>query len=403
MKHTLTFALLVLLIFSLGCQSGPSQSGSASDSSLLDQALAQEAASTRKRMATNDAITGDRQNAITRAVARVSPAVVGITVLQVQRFVQRSPFGDDPLFQFLFPELRDRVIEKPVESLGSGFLITADGYLLTNEHVVENAEKVVVTMTNGSHHNATVVGTDRVTDIALLKIEGDHLPYIPMGNSDDILVGEWVIALGNPFGLFNINDKPTVTVGVVSSVDVDWGRDSQSGRLYLDMIQTDAAINRGNSGGPLVNALGEVIGMNTFIFTGSPYEQGWAGIGFAIPVNRIKEIVKEIRTHGSINRDYWLGIVKVQDLNPQIIRALGLPVDHGVIITQIERSSPAYRAGLREGDLIVALNQKPVTDVDQFVDLLTNMDLRVGDVLNFTVYRENRQLDIPVRLEGLRR
>ncbi|RMG66127.1 MAG: 2-alkenal reductase, partial [Calditrichaeota bacterium] len=228
-------------------------------------------------MAANDALSGSRQNAITRAVARVSPAVVGITVLQVRRYVQRSPFGDDPLFQFLFPELRDRVIEQPVESLGSGFLITADGYLLTNEHVVENAEKVVVTMTDGSKHNATVVGTDRVTDIALLKIEGNDFPYIPMGNSDEILVGEWVIALGNPFGLFNINDKPTVTVGVVSSVDVDWGRDSQSGRLYLDMIQTDAAINRGNSGGPLVNALGEVIGMNTFIFTGSPYEQGWAG------------------------------------------------------------------------------------------------------------------------------
>ncbi|RMG64544.1 MAG: PDZ domain-containing protein, partial [Calditrichaeota bacterium] len=159
----------------------------------------------------------------------------------------------------------------------------------------------------------------------------------------------------------------------------------------------------GNSGGPLVNALGEVIGMNTFIFTGSPYEQGWAGIGFAIPVNRIKEIVKEIRTHGSINRDYWLGIVRVQDLNAQIVRALGLPVESGVIITQIERGSPAYRAGLREGDLIVALNDQPVKNVDQFVDLLTNMDLRVGDVLKFTIYRENRKSEIQVKLEPLRR
>ncbi len=345
-----------------------------------------------------------RETPITRAVAKVSPAVVGINVLQVRRYVQRAPFIiDDPLWQAIMPDLfRDRVIEQRVKALGSGFIISSDGYLVTNEHVVHNAVKVVVTMTDGSRHEAEIVGTDWVTDIALLKIDGDNFPYIPMGNSDDLLVGEWSIALGNPFGLFELSNEPIVTVGVISAVNQDWGR-TDDGRLYMDMIQTSAAINHGNSGGPLVNVLGEVIGMNTFIYTGSAANEGFVGIGFAIPINKVKEVVNTIKEKGGINRDWWLGILKVQDVNPFLIAALGLRVDYGAIIAQIERGSPAYRAGLRPEDVIIAVNGKSVHNADELINRLENMDLKVGDQLTFTIVRGDEKYDVTVTLEAMKK
>nr|NIV16614.1 PDZ domain-containing protein [Fodinibius sp.] len=232
-----------------------------------------------------------------------------------------------------------------------------------------------------------------------LKIEGENLPYLELGDSDNLIVGEWVIALGNPFGLFELNDQPTVTVGVISAVDRDWGQ-TETRRLYMDMIQTDAAINHGNSGGPLVNSLGQVIGMNTFIYTGSRYQEGFVGIGFAIPINRIKEIVEELHSKGSIERDYWLGILDGQDLNPYIVRALDLSINEGMIITQIERNSPAFRAGLREEDVITAANDQKISSREKFIEALSSMDLRVGDTLKFTIVRRNKELNITVKLES---
>lgn len=393
--------LAVGAILTVSCQKSQEEHARTNDSLLLNEAYAQtDTAAIRK----NIQDLGDiRHTAITRAVAKVSPAVVGINVLQVRRIVQKSPFDvDDPFWRALFPELfRDRVYEQKVQSLGSGFLISSKGDLLTNEHVVEDAKEILVTMTNGKRYQAKIVGSDKVTDIALLKIEGDDFPFIEPGNSDDLLVGEWVIALGNPFGLFELNDKPTVTVGVISAVDRDWGRIPETGRLYMDMIQTDAAINHGNSGGPLVNSLGQVIGMNTFIFTGSRYQEGFVGIGFAIPINRIRQIAAELREKGSINRDYWLGILKVQDLNAYIIRALDLNVDHGAIITQIEPKSPAAKAGLKVEDVIIKVNGREISNSDDLVDTLSTLDLRVGDTLTFTVVRENNQLTFKVKLEEL--
>ncbi len=384
------------------CESGKKDSLVGKDSLFLNTAYARSDTQQVRRNISR--LHHLRESAITRAVARVSPAVVGINVLQVRRIVQKSPFNiDDPLWRAIFPELfRDRVYEQRIKSLGSGFLIAPEGYLITNEHVVENAAEIVVTMTNGKHYEARLVGSDWVTDIALLKIEGENFPYIEMGDSDDLIVGEWVIALGNPFGLFELNDKPTVTVGVISAVDRDWGR-TETGRLYLDMIQTDAAINHGNSGGPLVNSLGQVIGMNTFIYTGNRYQQGFVGIGFAIPINRIKEVVNEIKEKGGVNRNYWLGILKVQDLNPFIISALGLTVDYGAIIAQIEPRSPASRAGLREEDVIIALDGKRIENAQHLVDTLENMDLKVGDQLTFTVVRGQQKLEIRVKLKPLPR
>ena len=388
--------LLLLTAFYLlsSCQGNSQQGEVSGDSSLIINSV-----HARTLDESNATIHTSRENAITRAVAKVSQAVVGITVVQVQRFVRRNPF-DDPLWRSLFPELyRDRVYERKIESLGSGFLISPDGYIVTNEHVVENATEIVVTMTNGHRYNAELVGEDPLTDIALLKIDGDEdFPFIEFGSSTDLLVGEWVIALGNPFGLFALNDKPTVTVGVVSATDRDWGR-TEDGRLYMDMIQTDAAINHGNSGGPLVNALGQVIGMNTFIYTGSQYQQGFVGIGFAIPIDKVKEIIAELKENGSINRNFWVGILDVQTLNPIIVSVLKLKVDKGVIITHIDPHSPAYRAGLREEDVITAINGKPIRTREDYIQTIREMDLKVGDMLTFTVYRNEKKYSVDITLE----
>ncbi len=399
-RSLLQIVLLIgLLSLLASCNAEQEKHTQADGSSVISTALAQPEEDSQTQDTSEDLHTS-RHNAITRAVARVSPAVVGINVIQVQRFVRRSPF-DDPFWRNLFPELyRDRVYEREVKSLGSGFLISRDGYVVTNEHVIENASKIVVTMTNGQRYNAEMMGGDRLTDIALLKIEGDDFPYIEFGDSDDILVGEWSIALGNPFGLFELNDQPTVTVGVVSAVDRDWGS-TGDGRLYMDMIQTDAAINHGNSGGPLVNSLSQVIGMNTFIYTGSQYEEGSVGIGFAIPIDKVEEIITELKETGGIDREYWMGILDIQTLTPQIAAALDAGVQEGVIISQLDRRGPAYKAGLRVYDVIVALSGKEIRTQKELLNTLQNMDLKVGDVLEFTVIRNGKKLNFKVKLEHM--
>jgi serine protease Do len=285
----------------------------------------------------------------------------------------------------------------PIESLGSGFLISPDGYLVTNEHVVEDANKILVTLPGGKRYNAEVIGTDHVSDIAFLKIEGDNFPFIKIGNSANLIIGEWVIALGNPFGLFEINDQPTVTVGIISAVNRDWGK-TESNRLYLDMIQTDAAINTGNSGGPLVNALGEVIGMNTFIFTGNKYREGSIGIGFAIPINRIMEIVEQIKGKGGIDRNYWFGF-KVQSLNKLIIRALKLKIKDGAIVNRVFTGSSADKSGLQPGDIITEVNNQKIKDAENLQNILDNMDLQVGDRITLHIVRDNENKKIILKLE----
>lgn len=390
------YLAIFLLFMGLSCNDFANQNAGKTDKLSIKEAPEKDSVEVQS---TTEAIYNSRQNAITAAVARVSPAVVGINVTQVRRVVQKSPFNiDDPIWRSIFPEFfRDRIYEQKIKSLGSGFIITKDGYLITNEHVVENATEILITMTSGEHYNAEIIGVDRLTDIALLKIDGKDLPFLELGDSDHLIVGEWVIALGNPFGLFELNDKPTVTVGVISAVDRDWGQ-TESKRLYMDMIQTDAAINHGNSGGPLVNSLGEAIGMNTFIYTGSRYQEGFVGIGFAIPINRIKEIVEELHKSGSIDRNYWLGILDGQDLNPYIVKALDLSIKEGMIITSIEKNSPAQKAGLQEEDVIVAVNDKKVTNREEFIEAISSMDLRIGDTLNFTIVRQNKRSTVSVKL-----
>lgn len=386
--------MLLLLLILTACSSredAGTGTSARNDTGLIGTAYAQT--ESHPRGADTEDLYLSRQNAITRAVSRVSPAVVGINVTQVKTFARQTPLS------MLFPELyRERSYFQKIQSLGSGFIISQDGYVITNEHVVEDAVEIVVTLPDGRHLDAKIVGADRDTDIALLKLEGDDYPYIEFGHSDDLIVGEWVIALGNPFGLVELNNQPTVTVGVISAIDRDWGRTSR-GALYLDMIQTDAAINHGNSGGPLVNTLGQAIGMNTFIFTGSQYEEGSVGIGFAIPIDRIRQVVDELKTKGQINRNFWLGIDQAIDLNRRIIRALDLKVEKGALITDIEPGSPARRSGLQEYDVVVAINGIPVDSRQKFIETIRNQDLKVGTVLTFTVNRQGRELNIDVKLE----
>ena len=249
------YILFSFLLFLIGC--GPSDSASSIPRPKQPQANSKNHNESEGHDQNND-IYNSRHNAITRSVELVSSAICGINVTQI-RESRRSRYYDDPFFRYFFPE---RIPRQVVKSLGSGFFISQDGYILTNEHVVHNASEIIVVLYDGTTHNAEVIGMDDVTDIALIKIKGSNYSYIRFSNSDDIIIGEWVIALGHPFGLIQVNAKPTVTVGVVSAVDRDFGRQSD-GRVYQDMIQTDAAINPGNSGGPLVNSIGQVIGMNT--------------------------------------------------------------------------------------------------------------------------------------------
>jgi serine protease Do len=332
-----------------------------------------------------------RRNAITEAVSHVSPAVVGVNVTEIREY--RDPwgqmFGDDPFFQRFFG---DRSYKQEIKGLGSGFIISPEGYILTNDHVAGNAKEVTVTMTNGEKYSAKLVGTDAASDIALLKIDGKFFPYIKLGNSDDVIVGEWVIALGNPFGLFEIADKPTVTVGVVSAAGLNLR--AEQGRFYRGMIQTDAAINSGNSGGPLVNALGEVIGVNAVIYTPN---QGSVGVGFAIPINRVKKVVDELKSKGKIERNFYTGL-EIQTIDRRIAKYFGLDRAEGVIVSDVKRGSPAEKVGFRIGDIIVELNGEKITNEDNILSIIS--EAKTGDIITCKIYREKNYSTLKLKLEA---
>ena len=386
MKRGLAVTLLILAVclaagglvgYSIGRASGH-QKGAGESPALTNDA----------RDSVNDALTGSRRNAITRTVAAISPAVVGINVTEVRQYRYRSPWGDDPFFRQFFGNL---VYSERVQGLGSGFIISADGFVLTNDHVAGNAKEITVTMTNGEKYKADLVGTDQVSDIALLKIDGKNLPFIRLGNSDDVITGEWAIAFGNPFGLFDIGDKPTVTVGVVSATQMNLR--SEEGRVYKGMIQTDAAINAGNSGGPLVNSAAEVIGVNAVIYTPN---QGSIGLGFAIPINRVKTIVAELRSHGKVEREFWTGL-EIQGIDERVARYFGLPSAEGVIVSDVKKGSPADRAGFQAGDIIAAVNGEKVVDEGSLTTIFD--DARAGDVVRIKVLRDRKAIELKLTLE----
>ncbi|MDP4198174.1 MAG: trypsin-like peptidase domain-containing protein [Bacteroidota bacterium] len=360
----------------------------------------------------NQSVSGGRRNAITVAVAKASPAVVGINVTEIHEQQYRewdpfSAFGNDPFFRQFFPDYGGQsrggvhTQKYEVKALGSGFIISADGYILTNDHVAGNASKIIVTTTDGSEYDAKLIGTDHNDDISLLKIEGkSNLPYLKLGNSGDLDVGEWAIAMGNPFGLFSINDKPTVTVGVISNTGVNLGL--ENGRNYRDMIQTDAAISSGNSGGPLLNANGDVIGMNSVIRSTAQSNEGAGsiGLGFAIPINKIKEVVDRLRSGDKLDRNIDLGKLgmQAQDVTPQIKDYYNLTSDIGVVVMALNRGGIADKAGIQAGDLVVALDKEKIRSTDQLQSAL--LDHEVGDVVVFHVLRDDRSVAVSVRLPG---
>lgn len=347
-------------------------------------------ASIDKTITTQD-INQERQTLITKAVKKVSPTIVGINVEEVREV--RDPFFNDPFFRQFFGDIAPQ--KQTIRGLGSGFIISEDGYILTNDHVAGNATKISVTLTTGETEKAELVGSDPVTDIALLRIDKRNLPYVSFANSDNAIIGEWVIALGNPFGLFEINDKPTVTVGVVSALNMKVNADGK--RVYKDMIQTDASINSGNSGGPLIDVEGNVIGMNTIIYTGGQFSQGSIGVGFAISANRVANILKELKSKGKIDRGFNVGF-RIQGIDEQIANYLGLKNKNGVIVTQVQKGSVADKAGLKPEDVITFANGQQIRS-EQDIILEVN-DMKKGDILKLEILRNGEKKNIEITLNN---
>lgn len=345
----------------------------------------------------NNKITQAKSSILTNTVDKCSPAIVGINVTEVRQVRSRSRYKD-PVFNFFYGGGSRKQI---VEGLGSGYIISPEGYIITNHHVAGNASKIVITMTNGKKYRAKIIGADAVTDVCLLKIEGkgEKFPFLRLGNSDNSQIGEWVLAFGNPFGLFDINTKPTVTVGIVSNKGVSFTEnDNKTKRIYKDMIQTDAAISSGNSGGPLVNALGEVIGMNTVIWSTSQSSQGSGsiGIGFAIPINTIINVIEILKRDGRINRDFYLGMA-VRDMDKRIADYLNTENIESVVVFEFSRVSPAKNSGLQLGDIIIAINDYKIHSKEQY-QIATGIAM-TGDTLTFTIKRKGRIIDVQLLLK----
>ena len=316
-------------------------------------------------------------------VKRVSPAVVNIST-SGHVTVQQSPFFNDPFFQQFFGT-PNMPMERNFQALGSGVIVNADkGYILTNNHVIENADKITVTLYDGRSFKAKVVGRDPDTDIAVLHIDAKDLVQIPLGNSSTLQVGDFVIAIGNPFGL-----EHTVTAGIVSAK----GRTQVQDGKYSDFIQTDAAINPGNSGGALVNLEGQLVGINTMIVT-SGGSRGNIGIGFAIPINMAKDVMDQLIQYGKVERG-MLG-VQVQTLTPELAQALKLAQNQGAVVMQVVPGSQAQKAGIKPNDVIVSVNGNPVAsaqDVRNVIGLL-----RVGTPVTLGILRNGQQITIHAKI-----
>ncbi|MBS7640498.1 MAG: trypsin-like peptidase domain-containing protein [Candidatus Bathyarchaeia archaeon] len=303
------------------------------------------------------------EDKIVEMLERVSKSVVNVNTLRV------------------FHDFFYQVV--PVKGIGSGFVFDEKGYILTNYHVIEGAERIIVTLVDGRVFEAKFIGGYRGLDLAVLKIDADNLVAAKLGDSDKIKVGQRVFAIGNPFGLAG---GPTVTSGIISAVK----RTIYSDRgIFRDLIQTDAAINPGNSGGPLVNVEGEVIGINTAII---PFAQG---IGFAIPINAAKDIVKEIMQYGYYVRP-WLGIAGV-NLNRQIALHYDLPVEHGILVVNVVPGSPAHRAGIERGDIILEFDGRRVDSVEELQRILS--EKTHGCECEVAIVRDLRKLRVKVVLE----
>jgi serine protease Do len=327
-------------------------------------------------------ISQSRRNAIVAAAERVSPAVVTVSVVST-RVVRTDPFGGmfrDEFFDRFFPptEYRERI-----PGLGSGVIVDRAGRILTNEHVVRNAQEIKVTLTDGREFPARILGASEIYDLAVLQIEATRLPVAPLGDSDGLVVGEWAVAIGSPFGYLLNDTQPTVTAGVISATRRDIKSQVTDVGMYKNMIQTDASINPGNSGGPLVNADGEVIGINSFIFTQGG---GSIGLGFAIPINLGKRVLEEIATYGRV-RSVWPGMT-LQPITPYIAQRLGFRDLEGLVVSRVEGGGPAEKAGVRVGDRIRSVNRRPIRNADDAYRSIYGA--QVGDRLQLEIERRGQ-------------
>lgn len=333
---------------------------------------------------TQQGITSSRKSAIVTATQKVEQCVVSIVVTQLE-FVGSSYYYEDFFDMFFMPKLVPKYRE--VQNMGSGFVISKDGLILTNNHVVNNAKKLFINFPDGRKIEGKIVGQDLYSDLAVISVkESDNFNCVTLGNSDDLMIGEWVIAIGNPFLNF-FDARPTVTVGVVSALNRNFAPGENV--YYQNMIQTDAAINPGNSGGPLVNAVGEVIGINSFVYVGTKRaKRNPTGIGFAIPVNRAKRVVHELTTYGR-RRQVWTGI-SVQDIDRSIALALGLDNTRGVIIADLSPGDPGIKAGLKVNDIIIRMGDRAIRSHVDFEGLFVNYF--PGDKLKVTVVRNGIEM-----------
>lgn len=317
---------------------------------------------TSQRRAETAAINSSRRTAMVDAATRVAPAVVSINVTSRQRVTERDPWDF-----FFIPRTSERV----VQSTGTGFLIKPDGVILTNQHVVASAETITVTLSDGTDLPGTLVGEDPITDIAVVRVQRNNLPVAPVGTSNDLMIGEWVVALGDPYAYLLGNTEPTVTAGVVSALHRNILPNQDQPGLYLDMIQTDAAINPGNSGGPLANALGDVVGVNSSIFTGGGGSMGSIGLGFAIPIERALRVADEILKTGRVRRA-WTGLEIAGQGAMQDWKRQG-----GVTVTRVAAGGPASKGGVAQGDILLEANGRRLRN---YLDWeAVKLDLHVGD------------------------
>jgi len=346
---------------------------------------------------------GNFQDAVVNVANTTGKAVVSISTEITRRFggLRRyqfsTPFedffGGDDFFRRFFEDFFGDIPEREYKQrgLGSGTIIDTEGYILTNQHVVAGADKITVTLSDGRKFNAEIKGEDKRSDLAVIKIDARKLPVAELGDSNDLRIGDWVVAIGNPFGFALENPEPTVTAGVVSALHRSLGRALSKERDYIDLIQTDAAINPGNSGGPLVNLKGEVVGINVAIFTTSG---GYQGVGFAIPINNAKRIISRLISGEKILYG-WLGVT-VQDLTTELAEHFGLADTKGALVAGVLENSPAQKGGIKEGDVIIKLGGEEIDSVRKL--LATVSKAEVGKRIKVTVLRNNKEKTLEVEI-----
>jgi Do/DeqQ family serine protease len=314
------------------------------------------------------------------AARQAMPAVVNIfTSQEVKR--QRSPFMNDPLFRFFFGDAQDAGPQRR-EGLGSGVIVSADGYILTSNHVIESVDQIEIALADSRKVRARVVGTDPETDLAVLKVELEKLPSITFAQPEQLRVGDIVLAIGNPFGV-----GQTVTLGIVSGL----GRSQLGITTFENFIQTDAAINPGNSGGALVDAGGNLVGVNTAIYSETG---GTQGIGYAIPVSIARQVMEQIVQKGSVTRG-WIGVA-LQDITPELAQSFNLSVSRGVLVIQVERGSPADKAGIKPGDFLLTVNGRPVADTTTMLNLVAALPPGQEATLRLTRNQTETELAVTI-------